>query len=96
MSDYLGIPKQGGRILPARPPISRYLTLGISGDRARLHQRIVERHGRSGSLCEGTALGTIIEKNVEIARSKGQQSQQQRNLPPMMNPMIGCVLHQLT
>jgi hypothetical protein len=37
----------------------------------------------------------IVEKDVEIARHVAEDSQQQNNLPTVMNTMIGAVLHQL-
>ena len=43
-----------------------------------------------------TALFSMIKEDVEIAWSVAEQSQQQRNLSPMMDPMIGCVMHQLS
>src|SRR5947209_2263961 len=36
----------------------------------------------------------IVKEDVDIARSVAKRSQQQRNLSPMMNSMIGCMLHQ--
>ena len=38
----------------------------------------------------------MIEKDVEIAWRIANRSQQQRNLGPMMNAVIGCVLHQFS
>lgn len=43
-----------------------------------------------------TALIGIIEKNVEIARCVTEHSQQQRNLPSVMDPMDGGVVHQVS
>ena len=38
----------------------------------------------------------IIKKDIEIARRVIEHSQQQRNLPTMMNTMTGRVLHQFS
>jgi hypothetical protein len=38
----------------------------------------------------------IIEKDIEIAWRVTEYSQQQRNLPTMMNTMTGRVLHQFS
>ena len=39
---------------------------------------------------------SIIDKDIEIARRVAEQSQQQRNLPAMMNTVIGRVLHEFS
>jgi len=42
------------------------------------------------------ALFSKVKKDIEVARNLAKQSQQQRNLSPVMNSMIGCVLHELS
>jgi hypothetical protein len=37
----------------------------------------------------------VVQEHVDITRYMAEDSQQQRNLPTVMNTMIGCVLHQL-
>ena len=37
---------------------------------------------------------SVVKEQVEITRHMAQDSQQQRNLPAVMNTMIGPVLHQ--
>jgi hypothetical protein len=42
------------------------------------------------------ALFSKVKKDIEVSRNKAEQSQQQRYLSPVMNAMIGCVLHELS
>lgn len=44
--------------------------------------------------CRDAVLFGVIKENVEVTRRIAEQSQEQCNLPTMMNTVIGCVLKQ--